>query len=56
MRDFHKQAIIKQHIEENILARWTGMEYSTGTRFENSLVNMDEEKALTKINQLENHN
>ena len=53
MRAFHKQAMIKQQIYENILERRSGTDYSPGIQFEASLVNVDEAKSLTKSNQPE---
>ena len=49
---FNNQAITKQKIYENILARRIETDYSPGIRFKKILVNMDEAKALTKNNQL----
>ena len=46
----------KHKIYENILDRQSGMDNSPGTRFETSIVSMDEAKALTKSNQLEQSN
>lgn len=43
----------KQQIYESILVRLTGLYYSPGICFEDSLVNMDKAKALTKSNKLE---
>ena len=54
MRAVHKQAMMKQQIYENILARRSGIYYSAGIRFQASLVNTDEAKSLTKNNQLGN--
>ena len=51
MRTFHDQAMMKQKIYKNILARRSGMNYSQGIRFFKSLVNMEEAKLLTKKNQ-----
>ena len=42
LRAFHKQAIMKQKIEENMLARRSGMDYSPGIQFQTSLINMEE--------------
>ena len=50
MRAFHRKEMIKQQIHKNILARWSGMNYSPGIQFQTSLVNMDEAKALTMNN------
>ena len=51
LRAFHKQAIIKQQMYGNILARRTGMGYSPGIHFQTGLINMDKSKALTMNNQ-----
>ena len=40
-RAFHKQAMIKQQIYNNMLARRSGMDYSQGIQFQTSLVNME---------------
>ena len=40
LRAFHKQAIIKKQIYENMLARKIGLGYSPGIQFERSLLNM----------------
>ena len=53
MRAFHNQAIMKQQIYENILARKSGMDYSPVILFQASPFNMDEAKALTKNHQQE---
>ena len=37
MRSFHKQAMMKQKIYENILARQSGVDYSPRIRFEKLL-------------------
>ena len=50
---FHKQAIMKQQIYENMLASWSGMEYSPGIQFQTRLISMEEEKELTMRNQSE---
>ena len=39
LRAFHKQAMIKQQIYNNMLARQSGMDYSQGIQFQTSLVN-----------------
>ena len=44
---------MKQKIYKNILATWSGVDYSPGIRFETSISNVDEAKALTKSNQTE---
>ena len=46
---FHKQAMIKLNIYENILVSKTGMYYSPVIRFD-FFVNMDKAKVLTKSN------
>ena len=51
LRAVHKQAIIKQQIYDNMLARRSGMDYSQGIQFQTSLVNMEEAKGLTISNQ-----
>ena len=48
LRAFHKQAMIKQQIYYNMLARRSGMDYSPGIQFETSIINMEEAKELTK--------
>ena len=53
LRAFHRQAMIKQQIYDNILARRNRMDYSPGTQFETSLINMEGAKELTMNNQLE---
>ena len=53
MRAFHKQAIMKQQIYKNIIARRSGMDYSPGIQFQTSLINMEEAKELTMSNQPE---
>ena len=50
---FHKQTMMKQNIYKNMLARQSGMDYSPGIQFQTSLINMEEEKELTIINQPE---
>ena len=50
LRAFHKQAMIKQHIYDNMLARRIGMDYSQGVQFQTSLINMEEAKELTTDN------
>ena len=49
VRAFHEQAMMKQKIYKNILARQ--MDCSPGIRFETSLVNVYNAKALTMSNQ-----
>ena len=51
MRAFHKKAMIKEHIYNNILAKRSEMGYSPGIQFQTSLFNMYKSKALTKNNQ-----
>ena len=51
LRAFHKQAMTKQQIYDNMLARQSGMDYSQGIQFETSIVNMEEAKELTMNNQ-----
>ena len=50
---FHKQVMMKQQIYGNMLARGSGMEYSPGIQFQTILINMEEAKELTMINQPE---
>ena len=42
LKAFHKQAMIKQQIYNNMLARRSGMDYSQGIQFETSIINMEE--------------
>ena len=51
LRSFHKQAMIKQKIYKNILARQIGIDYSPGIRSGTSLINMEEAKELTMRNE-----
>ena len=51
LRAFHKQAMIKQKIYNNMLARRSGMDYSQGIQFQTSLINMEEAQKLTMKNQ-----
>ena len=51
LRAFHEQAMIKQQIYDNMLARRRGMDYSQGMKFKTSLVNMEKKKELTMNNQ-----
>ena len=53
MRAFHKQAMIKQRIYENILARRSEMDYSPGIKFQTRLINMDGAESPTMSNQME---
>ena len=52
MRAFHNKAMMKQKMYKNMLVKRRGVDYSIGIRFQTSLINMDEAKALTKNNQL----
>ena len=56
MRYFHNQAMMKQQIYDNILMKRSEMHYSPIIHSETSLVNTDEEKALTMSNQPEKSN
>ena len=51
LRAFHKQAMIKQQINGNMLARRSGMDYSPGIQFETILINTEEAQELTMKNQ-----
>ena len=51
---FHKQAMTKQQIYNNILARRSGMDYSQGIQFETSIINMEEAQELPMKNQPKN--
>ena len=51
LRAFHKQAMIKQQIYDNMIARRSVMDYSQGIQFQTSLVNMEEAKGITMNNQ-----
>ena len=51
LRAFHKKAMIKKDIYDNMLARRSGMEYSQGIQFETSIINMEEVQELTMNNQ-----
>ena len=44
LRAFHKQAMIKEQIYNNMLARKSGTEYSPGIQFQTSLINTEEAK------------
>ena len=44
---------MKHKIYKNIIVRQSGMDYSQEIGFEESLINLDEEKSLTKSNQPE---
>ena len=52
LRAFHKQAMIKQQIYNNMLAKQSGMDYSQGIQFETSIINMEEAQELTMNNKL----
>ena len=51
LRAFHKQAITKQQIYDNMLARRSGMDYSQGIQFQTILINMEEAQEITMNNQ-----
>ena len=53
---FHKQAMIKQQIYKNMLARISGIEYNQGIQSETSLINTEESQELTMKNQLKKSN
>ena len=53
LRAFHKQAMMKQQIYNNMLARRSKMDYSPGIQLQTSLINMEEAKELTVSNQPE---
>ena len=53
LRAFHKQAMIKQQVYDNMLARRSGMGYSAGILFQTSIINMKQAQELTKKNQPE---
>ena len=42
LRAFHKQAMIKQQVYDNMLARRSGMDYSAGIMFQTSIINMEQ--------------
>ena len=50
-RAFHKQAMTKQQIYDNMLARQSGMECSQGIQFQKGLFNMEEVEELKMNNQ-----
>ena len=50
---FHKQEMTKQQIYDNMLARQSGMDYSPGIQFQISIINVEEAKESTTINQPE---
>ena len=56
LRAFHKQAIFKQQIYNNILARQSGVDYSQGIQFQTSIINMEEAQELTMYNQTKKNN
>ena len=56
LRAFHKQAIIKQQLYDNMLAIRSGMDYSAGILFQTSIINMKQAERLTKNNQQEKWN
>ena len=47
LRSFHKQAMFKQKIYDNMLARRSGTEYIKGRTFQTSFINMEEAQELT---------
>ena len=51
LRAFHKQAMIKQQIYDNMLERQSGVDYIQRIQFQTSLVNMEYAKELTIKNQ-----
>ena len=51
LRAFHNQAMMKQKYYENTLARRSGMDYIPGIKFQKSLINTEEAKEITMINQ-----
>ena len=53
---FHKQAMIKQKLYDNMLARRSGMDYSAGILFQTSIINMEQAQELTMNNQPEKCN
>ena len=40
LRAFHKQAMMKQQIYENIISRQSGVDYSPGIQFQTNIINM----------------
>ena len=52
LRDFYKQAMMK-FFYEDMLARRSGMDYGAGIYFQTSLINKEEAKEITMINQPE---
>ena len=56
LRAFHKQAMIKHEVYDNMLARRSGMDYSAGILFQTSIINMKQAQELTKNNQPKNRN
>ena len=53
LRSFHKEAIMRQHIYENMLARRSGVDYIPEIHSQKIIINMEEAKSLTTRNQLE---
>ena len=51
LRAFRKQAMIKQLLYDNMLARRSGMDYSAGILFQTSIINMEQAEELTMNNQ-----
>ena len=51
LRAFCKQAMIKQQLYDNMLARRSGMDYSAGILFQTSIINMEKAQELTMNNQ-----
>ena len=54
MRSSHKHPIMKNQIQEEILAIKSCMDYSPIIIFKNTIVNVNKSIALTNTNQLEN--
>ena len=44
LRAFHNQAMMKQQIYENMLARQSGVDYSPGIQFQTSIIKKEEAK------------
>ena len=55
MTPLRRKYIMKQQIYEKIFPRKSGMDYSPSISFENTLVNINEARALFKTNQPEKH-
>ena len=51
LRAFHKQAMIKRQLYDNMLARLSGMDYSAGILFQTSITNTEQAQELTMNNQ-----